>query len=159
MLTVAKYDRYDLVNTPGDDKPCFTVWFSGCSMGCSGCHNPLLLNRDNGTPYEVNTVLYTICHECEKQDITTVVLLGGEPMEQNFDDITMLASKLKSYGYNVWLYTGWEFEDIPDELKHHLYTIKCGKYDEKLHVDGFPASSNQRILRKSTNGEWVQITL
>ena len=74
-LRIAKFDRYDLVNNPGDDKASFTLWFSGCSMNCPNCHNPELQNKDSGEEYNVNTVLFAICNECNKQNLDTVVLV------------------------------------------------------------------------------------
>lgn len=157
-LNIAKFDRYDLVNTPGTDKPAFTVWFSGCSMHCPGCYNEVLWDGTKGQVYDTNVVLFDICHECDKQELDTIVLIGGEPLEQTYSDIQYLAYKLSSFGYKIWLYTGWEFEQIPEALKKYLYTIKCGKYDESKATGGFPASSNQRIFRQ-TDGVWNQITL
>lgn len=158
MLRIAKFDRYDLINNPGDDKAAFTIWFGGCSMGCKGCHNPELQPANKGETYDTKTILFAICNECTKQDLDTVVLLGGEPLEQEFEDLSLLVNKLRTYGYKVWLYTGWEFEDIPSAIKDNLYTIKCGRYNEELKCDGFPSSTNQRIFRKIDN-EWVQIQL
>lgn len=157
-LRIAKFDRYDLINNPGDDKASFTLWFSGCSMNCPNCHNPELQNKDRGEEYNVKTILFAICNECTKQNLDTVVLLGGEPLEQEFEDLSMLLNKLRIYGYKVWLYTGWEFENIPESIKDSLHTIKCGPYIDELRCDGFPASTNQRIFRK-TDGEWKQIQL
>lgn len=158
VLRIAKFDRYDLVNNPGDDKASFTLWFGGCSMKCKNCYNPELQSKDKGGEYDVKAVLFAICNECEKQNLDTVVLLGGEPLEQEFDDLNMLLNKLHMYGYKIWLYTGWEFEDIPEAIKNNLYTIKCGPYVDELKCDGFPASTNQRIFRK-LNNEWKQIKL
>lgn len=157
-LVISKLDRYDLVNTPGTDTPAFTIWFSGCSMHCKGCYNEILWDPKHGESYDKKTVLFDICYECDKQNVHTVVFLGGEPMEQTYSDLKFLAYKLHGYGYKIWLYTGWEFEQVPDDFKKYLDTIKCGKYDETLLTGKFPASSNQRIFRQ-TNGVWNQITL
>ena len=158
MLRIVKLDRYDLVNNPGDDKASFTIWFGGCSMRCKGCYNPELQSMDKGDEYNVDTVLFAICNECDKQGLDTVVLLGGEPLEQEYKSLKMLLSKLDTYGYKIWLYTGWEFENIPESIKSHLYTIKCGPYVDELRCDGFPASSNQRVFRK-INSKWEQISI
>lgn len=158
LLTIAKLDRYDLINTPGSDKPAFTVWFSGCSMACEDCHNRILWDKETGNKYKVETVLFAICKECEHLDIDTVVLLGGEPLEQEYSDFITFVQKLSTYGYKIWLYTGWEFEQIPNNIKSYLSTIKCGHYDKDLKCDGFPSSSNQRLLRKGENGDWTDIT-
>lgn len=159
MLNIAKFDRYDLLNNPGDDKPAFTIWFSGCSRNCTNCHNPELQSKDRGGEYDVKAVLFAICSECDKQGIDTIVLLGGEPLEQDFEDLNLLLNKLKMYEYKIWLYTGWEFEDIPESIKSKLYTIKCGPYVDELRYDGFPASTNQRLFRRNDDGEWNKITL
>ena len=158
MLRIAKFDRYDLVNNPGDDKASFTLWFSGCSMGCKNCHNPTLQSDDKGGEYDTRTILFAIGRECEKQDINTVVLLGGEPLEQPYEDLFLLVSKLHIQGYKIWLYTGWEFEDIPEQIKNNLHTIKCGPYVDDLRCDGFPSSTNQRVFRKIDN-VWQQINI
>jgi anaerobic ribonucleoside-triphosphate reductase activating protein len=157
-LRIAKFDRYDLVNNPGDDKAAFTIWFSGCSMGCHNCHNPELQSKDRGESYDTRTVLFAVCGECEKQNIDTIVLLGGEPLEQELEDLMMLLNKLHIYGYKIWLYTGWEFENIPNQIKDKLHTIKCGRYMDELKCDGFPSSTNQRVFRK-IDKEWQQISI
>lgn len=157
MLTIAKFDRYDLVNTPGTDKPAFTLWFNGCSQKCEGCYNPRLWDKDAGKPYESDTVAFTICSECERTEIKDVVLLGGEPMEQDSTSLQNLLAKLHRFGYRIWMYTSWEFEDIPANIKEHLYTIKCGRYDETLKCDGIPSSSNQKFYRNEGKG-WREIT-
>lgn len=157
-LRIAKFDRYDLVNNPGDDKASFTIWFGGCSRNCKNCHNPELQPKDKGGEYNVNTVLFAVCKECDEHGLDTVVLLGGEPLEQDHYELGMLLNKLHRYGYKIWLYTGWEFEDIPEVIKNKLYTIKCGPYVDDLRCDGFPSSSNQRVFRKTDN-EWHQISI
>jgi organic radical activating enzyme len=127
-------------------------------MNCPNCHNPGLQSKDKGEEYGVKTVLFAICNECEKHNLDTVVLLGGEPLEQEFESLNLLINKLYTSGYKIWLYTGWEFEDIPESIKNNLYTIKCGRYIDELACDGFPSSTNQRVFRKIDN-EWQQISI
>ena len=74
-------------------------------------------------------MLFAICHECTEQGLDTVVLLGGEPLEQQFDDLNLLLNKLHTYGYKIWLYTGWEYRNVPDWAKTYCYCIKTGAYD------------------------------
>ena len=158
MLTIAKFDRYDLVNTPGGDKPGFTIWFSGCSQRCPGCYNQRLWDRSAGKEHNVGTIMFLIDNQREKTGIDDIVLLGGEPMEQDISDITALVTRLDKSGYKVWMYTSWDMNDIPESIKSHLYTIKCGRYDETLKCDGIPSSSNQKFYRKSPTGEWNEIS-
>lgn len=156
MLTIAKFDRYDMVNTPGTENAAFTIWFSGCTQKCEGCYNPRLWNKNAGREYRSETVIFTICKECERTDIKDVVLLGGEPMEQDVTGLQNLVSKLKRNGFNIWMYTGWEFDDIPAQIKGYLYTIKCGRYDQTKKCEGIPSSTNQKFFRNDGSG-WREI--
>lgn len=157
MLTVAKFDRYDMVNNPMDSTASFTIWFSGCSFKCKGCYNEQLQDKSFGTKYEPHKIFFDIMNECRKLGIKSVVLIGGEPLQQNINDLLSLCKSLHGVGINVWLYTGYEFEDVDKSLLQYLYTIKCGRYNDEMKQDGFPASSNQQVYR-SIAGVWTNIT-
>lgn len=157
MLTISKIDRYDLINNPMEEKPCITVWFSGCSVKCDGCHNTLLWDKSNGNEYEPSTIAFTISSIKKQLDLDTVVFLGGEPLEQDYDSLIELMEKIRKDNMKIWLYTSHEIEDISDNIKKYVDTIKCGKYNIDLHVDGFPSSSNQRLFKKNEQGKFDQI--
>lgn len=159
MLTVAKFDRYDLVNTPGTEKPAFTIWFSGCSQHCEGCYNQKLWDPSAGKVHSVDAIVVAIATQRGYTGVDDVVFLGGEPMEQDATDLMELASKLRNAGFRIWLYTSWELDDIPNSIKNNMYTIKCGRYEESLKCDGIPSSTNQKFYRKSGDGGFVQIAL
>jgi anaerobic ribonucleoside-triphosphate reductase activating protein len=154
MLTVAKYDRYDLVNNPGDKKPSFTIWFSGCTIRCNGCQNKSLWDFSDGEPTSVEDVVSIVVSQAEKIDFNTVVLLGGEPLDQG--DLMMLCHELYVRGFKVWLYTGYDMDEIPSNIMVYLSTIKCGRYKEDLKCNGKLATSNQQMWHK-TNDEWERI--
>jgi len=46
------------------------------------------------------------------------------------------------------LYTGRKYEEIKPELRDLFDIIVDGPYVEELKTGGFPASSNQRVIRK-----------
>ena len=157
MLTIAKFDRCDTVNSPRSEKPAFTIWFSGCSRRCNGCYNTSLWDASSGKQCTVGEVMTIITSECVKLGIEDVVLLGGEPLEQGRFDLTDLVHDLYTRGYRVWLYTGLEFDEIPNEIKQYLYTVKCGPYNETLKCDGIPSSSNQKFYRRICQ-TWKEIS-
>ena len=74
---------------------------------------------------------------------------GPDLSEINFDEYTYYI-KPSEKAENSW-------EDVPNEIKETLYTIKCGRYIDSLKQDGFPASSNQRVYRNIA-GDLVDIT-
>jgi len=137
------------IDVPG--KIAIAVYFSGCSIRCSGCQNKLLWNRENGKKMLVNDVFEKIR---EHQLSDTVVFLGGEPTDQ-LEALILLCEKIKKESQkNIALYTGREFESLSEELLKNLSFVVCGPYKEELHVNGWPASSNQRVFRKE-NEQWI----
>lgn len=157
MLTVAKIDRYDMVNNPGDDTASVTIWFSGCNFQCKGCHNPRLQDAGEGDEFTLGGLFAIVTSCLMKCKSKYVVLLGGEPLHQDQQELLLLCRLLDEAGYKVWLYTGYNLDEVPQAIIQHLYTIKCGQYIESLRQDGFPASSNQKVYRHIA-GDLIDIT-
>lgn len=155
MLTVAKFDRYDFGNNMGGDTASHTIWFSGCTVHCNGCHNKALWNKSAGKEYSAGMVTFAVCSQCEKLGVKDVVLLGGEPLEQDLSDLVKLVLNLKENGLNVWLYTSKEFDEVPMVIRDHIDVLKTGKYDEDLKCNDLLPTSNQKLFRK-INNEWQQ---
>ena len=133
------------------DKIAIAVYFSGCSLRCKNCQNPELWNRENGTQLSLDDVMDKIKNHPLADSI---VFLGGEPTDQ-IDFLIEICSKIKqTCDKEVALYTGREFENLPKELTSNLDMIVCGPYREELHVDRWPASSNQRVFKKG-NKTWT----
>lgn len=157
-MIVAGFDRYDLVNTPLADSPTFTVWFAGCAHGCKGCQNIELWDENNGEYFSPEELFSLIIKETERTKINTVTLLGGEPLQQIYEDLVLLCRLLNESGYIIWIYTGYEFEKVPKDLLGYINYIKCGKYIEELKVEGsFPVTTNQKVYSKINN--WKQIVI
>ena len=157
MLTVAKFDRYDMVNNPGDETASITIWFSGCTFRCKDCHNRKLWDKESGTRHRAESVAKMVRAMSNKLGVKSVVLLGGEPLQQDKQELLSLCQLLDEAGLKIWLYTGYEFDEVDKDILKHIYTIKCGRYIDKLRQDGFPASSNQKVYR-SIAGDFVDIT-
>lgn len=147
-MIVNSFDRFDLVNAVGSNKPSFTIWFAGCGHKCAGCHNKALWDKDNGTHYTVDDIVDIISKlEYVPDDI---VLLGGEPLEQPYDELLSLCKTL-SKSYKVWLYTG--YDAVPhymvDELLPYLHFLKIGRYIQDNYDEGSVlGSANQRMFKR-----------
>ena len=63
--------------------------------------------------------------------------------------LTDLLERTKALGLKRWLYTGYEIDDVPDDIKTLCDVIVAGHYVEELRTGGFPASSNQVIYRRN----------
>lgn len=124
-----------------------TVYCAKCDRYCEGCHNPQSWNIKNGKPISINN-LATLLLE-NGNDIT---FSGGECSLQAKAFIK-LAQILKEKGRNIWLYSGYTYE----ELINNSVTKKLLNLVDVL-VDGrfissqkdtnllFRGSSNQRII-------------
>lgn len=159
-MIVAGFDRYDLVNTPMADTATFTIWFAGCTHGCKGCQNKELWDFNKGEYFGANELFDLIVKETEKTKIRTVTLLGGEPLQQNdIAGLVVLCKRLWCADYKIWLYTGYEFKDIPKIFLRYVDYIKCGKYIEELRANegSFPITTNQMVYSKA--GDWKPITI
>lgn len=147
-----------MVNNTGENKPSFTIWFSGCKIKCDGCQNKSLWDFLSGEQTLVEDIVSIVVGQSEKLDLDTVVLLGGEPLDQSLPDIYKLCCDVNARGLKIWLYTGYDFDDVPICIKSCLSVIKCGRYEEDLKCDGKLASSNQQLWYKIKD-EWVMQTV
>jgi len=155
-MWVESVDRYDFINNPTDETPSITIWFSGCTFNCPGCHNYRLQNRNEDQQISVNRLLSQVIEYA--QNVKSIVLLGGEPLQQ--PNIILFLTKLREilgHGYKIWLYTGYEFADIPIPILNLVDIVKCGKFDNTKLTGGFPSSSNQQLWKYTTG--WDKFTI
>lgn len=127
------------------------IFFQGCNRGCPGCHNIEIQKRGGGIMYDIESLIMKIEGECKNKKIT---ISGGEPMEQSCA-LCEFVKKLKKKGFNICLYTSWNFEQIPKEILSNLDYLKTGEFissmrDEKLH---FVGSKNQKMYQKINNSD------
>jgi len=119
-----------------------------CPHHCEGCHNPETWDKKNGRDVSVD-----YCFEkLTESSITNVTFSGGEPFCQA-KALTTLAKKLIAAGKNIWIYSGYTFEEIiEDEEKKELLSLCTVLVDGKFILDQkginmrFKGSDNQRIL-------------
>ncbi len=125
----------------------FAIFMQGCLRNCAGCHNPETHALNGGKIIDTDEIITAI-----KKDplLTGITLSGGEPLLQIAPALE-LAKTAKNLGLNVWLYTGYKFEEITsdaDELLKFVDVVVDGEYIEELRdleLD-FRGSKNQRII-------------
>ena len=129
------------------------IWFQGCSHNCPGCHNPETHDFNAGVEVSLDEMKSKI-DELEYQ--SGVTFSGGDPMMQ-VEALTELASYVHEKGMNVWVYTGYTFEELLTLAEKSTFYMKALEQIDVL-VDGkfvmdlksfdvqFRGSSNQRIL-------------
>ncbi len=77
-----------------------------------------------------------------------ITLSGGDPFYQQEESLALLDLLP---GVNVWIYTGYEYEDICDTpLAQRADVLVVGKFVEELRCEGkMYGSSNQKIIVNS----------
>lgn len=147
----AQIRKFDTTNGTGIRS---TLFVSGCTHKCKGCFNQDYKHFRYGHPWTKEIEDKFIEH-IKNPNVHGVTILGGEPMDQVRDtDLKDLVCRIKEEtGQNIWIYSGYTFE----EIMMHKKTKEILKYCDVL-VDGpfieeqkdlrlrFKGSKNQRII-------------
>lgn len=129
-----------------------TLWVSGCEHHCLGCHNPETWHKDSGKPFTEETK-QQLFRWLELPYTTGITLSGGDPLF-NYKDILTLCKeiKMKYPNKNIWLYTGYTYEEILQSSKSEILKYIDILVDGKFQIGyrdislPFKGSKNQRII-------------
>jgi anaerobic ribonucleoside-triphosphate reductase activating protein len=127
------------------------LWLSGCDHKCPGCQNPITWDPNDGLIFD-DSAKKEVFDLLSRDYISGITLTGGDPLfTGNRDEVLLLLKEIKDKfpQKTVWLYTGYDFEDIIN-LEHLKYIdVLCdGKFIEALKELNihWVGSSNQRII-------------
>lgn len=122
----------------------YVVFLQGCSHHCDGCQNPDTWDFNGGYDYPIEAI--AIDYKSRRY-LDGITLSGGDPFFQH-DECMKLLELLPDV--NVWVYTGFEHEDIcHTELAKKADAIVTGKFIKELLCEGkMYGSSNQKIVRR-----------
>lgn len=143
--------RHSLVNGPG--VRC-VLFLQGCNHHCPGCQNPETHDIQGGTECSIQSILADILTD---RNLDGVTLSGGDPLLQP-EACIEIAKACMQHGLSVWVYTGYQFEDIyAGKLGEAAQKVLC--YTDIL-VDGlFDAAlkSEDCLWRGSTNQRLIDV--
>lgn len=123
------------------------VFVQGCRHHCKGCQNPETWNFDGG----MDVPIERIAEEYKKHRLLDgITLSGGDPFFQQSECLSLIDLL---HGVNVWIYTGYEYEEICDTpLAKRADVLVVGRFVEELRCEGkMYGSSNQKIIRRIKN--------
>lgn len=146
------------------------LWCSGCEHHCNNCQNPQTWDFGSGIPFDENAK-EEIFSEIKKDYISGITFSGGDPLAaNNLETVLSLIKEIRlSFpNKNIWIYTGYTFEEIqllPKGLDQE--SMRFNKYNKMRQnilencdvlVDGryidelrditlkWRGSSNQRVI-------------
>lgn len=139
-----------------------SLYVSGCSIRCKGCHNQSAWDYDSGKPFTDSTIEH-ILELLNYNYISGLSVLGGEPTdEQNvFEVVKLMKAVREKFGHtkDIWLYSGryysadlcrfiYEQKEPYEKLLRLVDVLVEGPYDEskKDMSLAFRGSSNQNIV-------------
>jgi anaerobic ribonucleoside-triphosphate reductase activating protein len=122
----------------------YVVFVQGCKHHCDGCQNPETWSFNGGVKVEVKSIAEDFK---TRKLLDGITLSGGDPFFQQDACIELL--KLLP-GVNVWIYTGFEYDEIGDtELAQMADVLVTGKFIKELACEGkMYGSTNQKIIRR-----------
>lgn len=153
--------QLDIANGPG----CrVSLFVQGCTFNCPGCFNDVAKDFNGGREFTQQTT-EAILALAEPDHISGLSLLGGEPLHpRNRTEVLRLASAFKAKYPNksVWLWTGYTFEDVAEDLLGSAVDVVVdGQFKEELKDLRlkYRGSSNQRVidLHKSDKNNLILI--
>ena len=173
-MNYSKVNLFDIANGNGIRVSLFV---SGCKFHCKDCFNQQAWDYNYGKPYDTE-VEDTILSRLSNENFQGLSILGGDPLCQDSDGMVALGElcdKVHALGKDVWIWSGWKWEDIHYclslsdpyaqdrvNLLHKCDVFVDGPFlrDEKNLTLAWKGSSNQRVIdvKKSLeSGEIVQI--
>ena len=119
------------------------VFLQGCNFHCEGCHNKSTWDTKKGTLIEVKELAQLLRESVANKKVT---ISGGEPLLQK-EALLELFEELKDF--DLCLYTGYEIEDVSDDILKYLKYIKVGRFilSERTSTTPFVGSKNQKFVR------------
>jgi len=128
----------------------FDIFVSGCTRNCPGCCNPEAQAFDFGSPL----MLYDLMNKIRDSSniIDNIRIMGGDLLCQDEVEACGFIGFLTGLNKKLILYTGAEFNEIPQWCFELFDAIKYGRYIQELHCDNpLYGSSNQHYIRKGSD--------
>lgn len=143
-----KIEKYSVANGTGIR---VVLWCSGCRCYCRNCQNPQTWSFQSGIPFDDNAK-QELFNALNKPYIQGITFSGGHPLEnENISTVYNLCKEIKEKfpTKDIWLYTGYLFEDIHSYLiMKYIDVLVDGKYieEQKDLTLKWRGSKNQRVI-------------
>ena len=138
------------------------IFVSGCNHNhkCKGtCFNPELWDFTKGDEWKTwKTKLYEKINDF-RDIIDYIVITGGEPGDQDNEEMFALLVYLARFGIPLVYFTSYTFKKVSVDVKETVSYIKCEPYIEKKKCEKDVGlfkltSSNQILYRKEPDSIW-----
>lgn len=132
-----------------------SIYVSGCTHNCKGCFNPETHDFNAGEVW-TKELEDKIIKRVNDTNMSGINMLGGDPLLQTKDLtlVNFLKRFKKETGKDIWLWTGYTFEDIintntiAQQILREADICVDGKFIQELSNRKlrYMGSSNQRVI-------------
>lgn len=156
-----KIEKYSIANGTGIR---VVLWVSGCTCYCRNCQNPQTWSFHSGQLFD-EKAKQELFKALDKPYIQGVTFSGGHPLEnENIDTVYSLCKEIKEKfpTKDIWLYTGYIFEDISSySIIKYIDVLVDGKYieEQKDLTLKWRGSKNQRVIDVKESLEQNKVVL
>ena len=143
-----KIRKMDIADGPGVR---VSIFLQGCTFHCKNCFNPETRDFKGGEEF-TDEVIQEVLDLCDKEHISGLSILGGEPMHPlNIKGTIRLAKAFKERypDKTIWSWTGFLIDNIVDkEVLNYLDVLVDGQYQDELRNPSLKwcGSENQRVI-------------
>ena len=143
-----KIRKMDIADGPGVR---VSIFLQGCTFNCKNCFNPETHDFKGGQEFTDETI-QEVLDLCDKEFITGLSILGGEPMHPlNIKGTIKLAKAFKERypDKTIWSWSGFLIDNIVDkEILNYIDVLVDGQYVDELHNPTLKwcGSENQRVI-------------
>lgn len=122
------------------------VWVQGCSLGCTGCFNPLTHAREGGEWIAIEALMGRI----RAAGTEGLTISGGEPLQQA-EAVVALLEAARGIGLSTLVFTGFAWAEIQrlplaGRLLAAADVIVAGRYVAEQRVaSGLRGSENKTV--------------
>lgn len=145
------------VETSASDGPGLrsVLFLQGCNLHCPGCQNQDLQPANGGVKQTLPALCTFLVEHCKNRKLT---ISGGEPLEQ-LTVLVPLLEELHRLSFDLCVYTGWMFEQVPEPIRKAVHWLKVGRFEQDCitHTKPFVGSNNQEMLELNAKGEKIRV--
>ena len=141
-----------------------TLWVSGCTHKCKGCHNSWTWNYNQGKIFaeDSDEILNKLSNWLSRDYVDGLTISGGDPLDQDKNTLFELKQIINWVKMNfptktIWIYTGYTYEELNEyqlAVVEGIDVLVDGPYKEELRDIAhcpFRGSTNQRIIYIKNN--------
>ena len=154
-MNYSKIEQCDVVNGAGVRT---TLFVSGCSHACAGCHNKPTWNYKAGLEFTNETLAYLL--DCvDSEWVNGLTLSGGDPLaEKNRKEVANIVKAFRDrFGdtKDIWCWTGYTLVELVSQhdvvlsyLLSEIDVLVDGRYVQELKDPSLQwrGSKNQEVI-------------